>query len=196
MSNNQPLLFNFQFDFYYGNSWPEIELASAHTNLKVSENQLSEYKKTVTYQFKSTSTTITFKNKNKKDSDTVIEDGKIVRDQYASLTTMLVDDILLDPTLIQNYVIQTPEYSKGYLDYCQANQIVVNSQTNEYSLYFNGTISFTFENPFWNWYANIRKQQILNNFNKDQIELFFGVNTTVDALLPLKAILNNWTSDV
>ena len=181
--------FTLTFEFYYGNSWPEIQIITTATNLYVESIVNSEYIKTIRYSFDS-DIPIVIKNVNKKEIDTVVENNVIVRDQIVKLKSILVDDILIDLKLVQPHITFVPQYSAGYLSYCTQQKIVPEQVLNELALYFNGVWEFNFIQPFWLWYNNLRQQDTIKNFNPTEIELYFGTGKN-KLLNELKTLIKN-----
>jgi hypothetical protein len=177
------MLVEIDFDFYYGSSWPELSLDMNLPDLTVITTPTTDYIKKVTYKFSTVDNSIVFKKTNKKDADTIVENNVIVRDQFVEITNLRIDNILVNKQLLTPYITFLPQYSQGYLDYCNQNNTVPAVELADTAFYFNGIITFKFKNPFWPWYANLRQQEILKNFNSNDIELYFGVNQAENQLL-------------
>ncbi len=176
------MLVEFDFEFYYGNSWPELTV-DASTDLLIQDDILSEYVKHVNYKFTTNNNSVLFIKANKKDSDTISKDDVIVRDQFVKIKYIRINDILLDLILIGPYLKFLPQYPQGYLEYCGKNNIVPANELYDTTFYFNGEISFEFKVPFWDWYAELRQQHILQHFGGKDLAMYFGVNRPEDKLL-------------
>lgn len=183
--------FDFYFEFCYGNSWPELQFST--DAMKVS-SPVDEYNQLVSYHTVTDDCKLTFKRINKKESDTVLEDGKIVRDQTVKLVKILVDDILLDANLIRPYTSFRPEYSPGYLEYCKQHSITPPEVVHEDVMYFNGDWSFEFKKPFWSWYAECRHLENIKHFSRRELELYIGTTNQehTELLEQLKELLKNY----
>lgn len=166
--------FDLYFEFTYGNSWPTLEFA---TDVVESTLSMDEHRQSVLYRVTTDDCKIAFKNINKKESDTVIEAGQIVRDQTVKLIKILADDILLDANLIRSHISFRPQYSPGYLSYCQEHNIVPQEITREDTLFFNGEWVFEFEQPFWKWYARCRHLENIKHFGPRELELYIGTTS-------------------
>jgi len=186
------VLVEIEFDFYYGNSWPELVLSSDSVDLKITSNDVTNHVKTLVYKFRTNSEIIVFKNTNKKDHDTVVENNVIVRDQIVKFRKLRIDNILVRYQLLQPYITFLPNYSQGYLNYCDQNNIVPKTELHETEFYFNGVLSLRFTTPFWTWYADLRQQDVAEHFNSKDIELYFGTQNsqTQELLQKLKALVH------
>jgi hypothetical protein len=183
-----------EFEFYYGNSWAELDLCSPSTNLKISISHVTDYLKIKTYMFDTESDNIVFKKTNKKDHDTVVENNVIVRDQYVKIKTIRIDNILIDQLLIQPCMVFVPQYPQGYIDYCIKHNTVPEEKLYDTEFYFNGTISFNFEIPFWPWYANLMSAREKKYMTPHQNVMYLGndVASQQHMLEKLKAVLSDY----
>jgi hypothetical protein len=115
---------------------------------------------------------------NKQGPDTVISDGKIVRDQTVGLKKIWVDNILLDTHLVLDLAVYRNEFSQDYFDYCAQQHIDPEPvQTHWHTWYFNGTWQWQFEQPFWVWYCQQRQNKQKLGLTKEQVELYVGTGT-------------------
>jgi hypothetical protein len=187
------VLVEVEFDFYYGNSWPELVLSGDFVDLTITSNDVTNHVKTLVYKFWTNSEIIIFKNTNKKDDDTIIENNVIVRDQIVKFKNIRIDNILVRAQLLQPYITFLPSYSQGYLDSCDQNNIIPETELHDTEFYFNGVLSFKFRTPFWPWYADLRRKEVLKYFSNKDIELYFGTgNTETQELLQkLKTLVQN-----
>jgi hypothetical protein len=165
------MIFNFEFKFTYGNSWPELEFSTDSVKTILFENNLQQL---VSYHTEINDCAVIFKNINKKESDTVVENGQIIRDQTVQLTKIYADNILLSTDLINRHMRFCPEYLPGYLTYCRENNITPEEIVHSDTLYFNGQWCLEFKQPFWAWYANCRQQEDAKYFSKSKLELYIG----------------------
>lgn len=171
--------FDLTFEFRFGNSWPIIEIDNV---ISTQETQIDEFNKIIKYSV-DCNDRIFFKNSNKKENDTIVIDGKIVRDQIVILSKIHADDILLDLNVLLDQIEYIPEYHQGYINYCQEHNIDIQSKLSTYDLYFNGLWEFKFQNPFWDWYAARRAALNEKFLDKDQIELYIGSTNTEHFIL-------------
>ena len=184
------MIFEFEFEFTFGSSWPELEFPSGATKTILEENNK---KQRVLYQTDVTGNKLIFKNINKKESDTIIVDGQTVQDQTVRLIKILADDILLNPKLIDRYISFRPEYLPGYLTYCKENNIEPPEIAWGDTYYFNGTWAFESEIPFWPWYARCRQEEDAKNFSRTKLEMYIGTpdQANLDLLEKLKELIKN-----
>jgi hypothetical protein len=184
------IIFNLEFEYHYGQSWPELQFTD--TVIDVQYCSVNQYSQLVTYSIQVAGSNLQFKNINKKETDTIVENDQIVRDQIVRLKKIWVEDILLDSALMLSHCEFIPDYHNGYLDYCKKNQITVEQKISTYDLYFNGLFTLNFKLPFWNWYALIKKQRNQKYFTSGQIELYIGNQSDKhkELLQRLKNLLN------
>jgi hypothetical protein len=179
-----------EFEYIFGQTWPDLQFADNVIN--VQHCSVNQYSQLVTYSIQVAGSSLQFKNINKKETDTIVENGQIVRDQIVRLKKIWVEDILLDSALMLTHCEFIPDYHNGYLDYCKKNQITVEQKISTYDLYFNGVFTLNFKLPFWSWYALIKKQQNQKYLTSDQIELYIGNQSDkhTELLQRLKNLLN------
>ena len=177
-----------EFEFHRAVNWPQLEIPGQYS---VDEHLIDTDTKTARYSFESSSTVIQIANVNKTELDTVVVDGKIVRDQFVTLRNFWVDEIMLDLDLVKEHCRFVPKYSVGYLDFCKVNDIVPPPSTQDFTWYFNGEFEFKYDLPFWDWYDQIARQQVSKHFSSNEIEMYFGTATTdhVDLVRELKNLL-------
>jgi histidinol phosphatase-like PHP family hydrolase len=90
---------------------------------------------------------------------------------------MWVDDVLLNFDYILSSIKFIPNYKESFLQYCSQHNITVDHNPHPLELFHNGTWIFTFEKPFWSWYAQQRQRNINVKFNSDEIELYIGIES-------------------
>lgn len=180
--------FEIELIYYYGNSWPTVQIE----NSVISETVIDKSTKNIVILINDVSDELVLTKTGKTDSDTVVENNIIVRDQFIEIKSIRADNILLDLNLIKDHCVFTPAYSQGYYDYCQKHNQEIEPTINTFNLYFNGVWKFQFENPFWSWYADLRKQSDLKYFSSDFIEKYIGNNHSEhqELMTKLKQLLN------
>lgn len=181
-----------EFEFFLGRNWPELIMLSSVDQLSVHVTDLSPLHKRAVYQFSTTHDQIIIRNNNKTEHDTVVVDGIIVQDQIVKLQKIWVDNILLDYQLIQPSTQFMPEYSDGYIEYCNCNNVVPPETTQDPNWYFNGVYSLCYNVPFWNWYATQRHNNVIKHFSQEEIDLYFGNQQDMHSglMIELKNLLN------
>lgn len=100
----------------------------------------------------------------KTESDTVVDNGKIVADTEFRFDCVWCDGIKLEPWFI-NESIYTPRYFTGFLSQFPdvPNQIV-----GAYQFNFPGTIEWHWQGDFWDWYFEQRNnRRVINFLDKD-----------------------------
>lgn len=163
--------FQLELQFDCGLSWPKIEFAS---DVSLSETLINEYKKSIIVSGELIDS-LAFRNTNKSEKETILDSqGKIARDQVVSIKKIWVEDILLDLNLLAQYIIYKPVYHQGYINYCKVNNIDIKESLQVYDLYFNGSWKINFQQPFWPWYADIRRKNDASNMLKQDAELYLG----------------------
>lgn len=158
-----------------GQSWPDLALIDATCTIVQEEENIRKALITFAVNDKNT---IRLIRKSKTGSETIVIDGKIIRDQTVTLEKIWADDILLDLDLILALSVFTNEFSQEYLEYCEKNQIeVADTESHWNTWYLNGTWSWSFEQPFWPWYAQQRQTKEQKYLSEDHIELYAGTGT-------------------
>ena len=86
----------------------------------------------------------------KKVSQTVVEDGKIVKDQILHINAIEIDDISIGNLIFEG--VYTPEYSrKWYEENLIKGTTLPHSYKNSKDLGYNGLWNFEFSSPFYMW---------------------------------------------
>lgn len=165
------MIFTLEFDYSYGQSWPLLEFDQKI--LEVQEEKINSHVKKVLFTIDVQKFPCVILNINKKETDTVVENNTIIRDQIVTLKNIWAENILLDKHLLLSHTSFVPEYHSGYLSYCKQHNIVVENVLQCYGFYFNGKFNLNFELPFWNWYEQIRKEKH-SNLSQQQINLYVG----------------------
>jgi hypothetical protein len=181
-----------EFEFLLGQNWPDLVFLTPVEQMSMQIKNQSSTCKTVSYQFLTHSDQLSIRNNNKSENDTVVVNGEIVQDQIVKLQKIWIDNILLDYGLIKDSTQFVPEYSVGYLKYCESTNTVPPTVTQDATWYFNGVYTFCYSLPFWNWYAAQRHCSIIKNFSQEEIDLYFGNQQDMhgDLLAELRNLLN------
>jgi len=106
-------------------------------------------------------TYVIIQHKNKVNADTVVVDGKIIQDKYLEVKNIWVDDILLPNAF--TLAVAKPNYPKGYLDSLTEAPL---AEYKSNSLYFNGTLEYTFQKNFFHFldsYIQVSDEQNIKN---------------------------------
>jgi hypothetical protein len=96
----------------------------------------------------------------KSESDTVIKDGQIVADTQFKILTAWCDGILLE-NWFNNITVYRPNYFKGFLQHCPDAPAEIISP---YQFNFPGTISWSWQDNFWDWYFEKKNSHEVINF--------------------------------
>jgi len=185
------MIFILEFEYFCGQSWPILQFG--HSLISTEQQSLDSCTKLVKHGVVVNNKTLEFFNVGKSENDTVVCDGKIIQDQIVKFKNIWVDDILLDLTLLSDFIKFEPKYHQGYVDYCNERSIVVADVIKTYEFYFNGAFRLDFECPFWEWYADLRTQKDRCGLLPDQINLYIGESeeNQTRLLQKLKELLNS-----
>lgn len=165
--------FTIQFEEHKGRNWPDyhfIGLSKILTN-----EQLSDNIRLVSHQV-ATESPLSFVYSKPAD-ETIIQHGKIIKDQKLSIKTIHADDILLENNIINHHSYYVPNYNASFIDYCSKNNITVDlGPLHIFEFYHSGTWSLVFNQEFWSWYANKRKDYdaMFTSLNEKEMELYVG----------------------
>jgi hypothetical protein len=172
-----------ELELIKGNSWPKWQFEQDYKILNQTE---TEFKKNITVLITNINSTLTMHRSGKTDLDTVIENGKIIRDQYLSVNRMWINDVSIELPVVQSLVKFYPAYSKSNIDYAQENNIQLPESTQDFSLFFNGKWEFEFRQPFFISYNQIQIEQF-QDFNHwiKQSHLGFGSDQKIFRLKEL-----------
>lgn len=181
--------FEFEFELTFGNSWPEFTVGPETQLLSYEIKNETTYARTVSFLVTTDTKKISFVNSNKGDNETVVENNTIIRDQSVKLILMRAENILLEKSLLQPYIVFHPKYHQGYLDYCKTQNIRADEVLNTENIFFNGVLSFEYQSPFWQWYAEIREQENRKYFNTSELEQYVGTSDQYSLLEKLKETL-------
>jgi hypothetical protein len=182
------LQFEIELEYFLGINWPTVNVDCIST----SEYIVNDNTRCVKFLLDATDS-ISFLYKNKSESETVLENNQIIRDQAVKIKRIWCEDIALDLTLLLPCIKFSPEYNTGFLNYCSDHNITPDPSPFPLELYHNGSWTFTFDKDFWAWYALLRSKEQLKYHTQDTIELYIGNNHTAHTELfeKLKSLLNN-----
>ena len=91
--------FEIELIYYYGNSWPTVQIE----NSVISETVIDKSTKNIVILINDVSDELVLTKTGKTDSDTVVENNIIVRDQFIEIKSIRADNILLDLNLIKDH---------------------------------------------------------------------------------------------
>lgn len=177
----------FEIDCGLSNSnGPNIQLLLNKKNIL--ETKLTKCSKLSIIIDNSQDSLVSIVHKDKKDSDTIVRNGSIVADKYIEIKKIWVDDILLLDQFCFTYCF--PVYSQSYL---MSVQFKPPSTLYSNNLYFNGTLEYTFEKNFFNWYYLYLKEldmQYLSKHSDSEAEQkFLGYDQESEAEYEIIRIL-------
>jgi hypothetical protein len=174
-----------ELELHKGKTWPVIV---------VNNRQYSfEFTETIgVAEIECDCQSIRLSNVNKTDSETIIDDGKIVQDQYIKILSFYYDNIQLDKDIIINNSSFFPKYHESFLTYANENKLPVDYIIITDSFYFNGDWIFNTQSEFWPWYADQLNKKLCMSMSREQIEKYIGVPTehAISSLTLLKHTLD------
>jgi hypothetical protein len=101
----------------------------------------------------------------KSESDTITDNnGNIIADTEFKILRCWVDGILTEDWF-KNAAVYRPNYFKGFLDQFPDSPAEIHAP---YQFNFPGTITWSWEGSFWDWYFQQKnKHEIINNLDHD-----------------------------
>lgn len=164
----------FQFEYNKGLSWPELLIRDT---VDATMSDVTEFKRRVYITCAPAQNSLLINRINKTGSETLVKNGVIIRDQTVTLEKIWVDDILVDLDLILQLSVFVNDFPSEYLEYCKTNNIESAPRDSHWPIwYFNGTWEWSYQVPFWNWYATEKiERQSRYHFGQNR-ELYIGTN--------------------
>jgi hypothetical protein len=156
------ITFEFKFNPQPGVTWPKIFILVNNVQIDTFEITRQNPSVSVTVDFNRSPNNISIGYFNKYESETVVEDGKIVRDQSLELLSVYADDILLEPWFWTEHYYY-PSYFQGYL---RSNPDALDTQRSQLIWHFPGRYmikDLPNSRDFWSWYQEQRTQRVLDN---------------------------------
>jgi hypothetical protein len=159
------LTFTFLTSAEHGQSPPQIRIGSENIVLPVGQSTFDiavEDSNSLVLDFYS-----------KTESDTLVDHGRIIADTEFKILHVWCDGIRLE-TWFRNSAVYRPIYFDGFLQNCPDAPLEI---TAPYQFNFPGTISWTWDNNFWDWYFEQKNQFEVINFldqEPDRIWKFRG----------------------
>lgn len=135
-----------------GNTWPQWTVNQPSVIVSTIENK---NQKIVTVDLTVTSNQIVFSNTGKTGNETIVENGKIVRDQILTINRLWANNILLEKDQISTVSAFYPIYQQDNIDYAVNNNVILLEKLNQLDFYYNGNWVLEFERPFFIWYNNL-----------------------------------------
>jgi|LauGreStaDraftv2_3_1035109.scaffolds.fasta_scaffold03055_2 hypothetical protein len=166
------LNFTIQLVLTKGVTWPKHQF-----NIKTSETIItqSDIKTIVKYSMATTEKEIILNYVDKPQCETIYKDGVIILDQSIEIMSIHCNNILLDLSLITRYAKYCPIFRDDVIRYCQAHNIDLDVgplQTTKF--YHAGKWVFIINNNFWEWYANVRQNIIIESIKHDNVKEYIG----------------------
>jgi hypothetical protein len=126
---------------------------------------------------------------NKTEKDTIVEQGQIVADTEFRIIDVWCDGILLE-SWFKNISVYRPNYFEGFLKHQpDAPKEIVSP----YQFNFPGTISWTWNNKFWDWYFVTKNEREVIKFldqDPDRVWKFRGsLDPCEDLVTKIKQVL-------
>jgi len=155
------ITFEFKFNPQPGVTWPRIFILVNNYQINTFEINSKDTSASVTVDFAQVPNNISIGYFNKYESETVLEDGKIVRDQSLELLSVHADDILLESWFWTDHYYY-PSYFQGYL---RSNPDAPKEQRSQLVWHFPGRymiMNLPNSQDFWSWYQEQRTQRVLS----------------------------------
>jgi len=155
------ITFEFKFNPRPGKTWPKIFILVNNYQINTFEITSKDTSASVTVDFSHAPNNISIGYYNKYESETVLEDGEIVRDQSLELLSVYADDILLEPWFWTDHYYY-PSYFQGYL---KSNPDAPATQRSQLVWHFPGRymiMNLPNSRDFWAWYQEQRTQRVLS----------------------------------
>ena len=161
------LEFELEFEYYRTQSWSVLEFSAGAVR---SECLIDQFTKKENIKIFTSDSILTFDHISKEYSNV----------QSVKLISIWVNNIMLNLNIIRPFTKFT--YSNNEISH----------DSDSFELSQTGTWQFIFDQPFWNWYSNIRRNQNISKFSKEEIDLHFGSNdiNSLNSLSRLKKLLN------
>jgi len=155
---------NIKFEIFLkkGNDWPKFTLD--HYYSLDSEESIDSNTKKISISIDDPKENIVLNYFNKTNKDTHILNDQIIYDQNLNITKMQVNDIFIDLKLLQNFFCFAPKIDINYITSCKRENKPLSKILYTTELYFNGTLTFNFKQPFFQWY-NEKQIESLEDMN-------------------------------
>lgn len=159
-----------------GQTWPDYQI-----NLpKVAVHDIDDCR-IVTHRGQTQELTIDYKEKLQ--SETVVENGVIVRDQSIKISNIWIDGIKIHARMLDQLGLFKARYRDDYIEFCQQHNIeVVTDPFPARQFWHAGTWNIALDELFWHRYRQQRSSSLNDDFN--------GYSNLSTLLQPLKDLLN------
>ena len=119
----------------------------------------------------SVSKNVTLEYVSKRQEETVVEDGKIVRDQSIEIQHLWIDGIKLPVHMIEKLSLYYPAYRPDFLEYCKTQSISVDyGPLHNIKFWHAGTWSILLDSDFWFKYKVIKQPDSGTDFTGNSSE--------------------------
>lgn len=107
-----------------------------------------------------------------KDScETIVEQGRIVRDQSIKITNLRIDGIKISLNILQKISLYTPNYRQDFLDYCKESNIAVDyGPMSVLTFWHAGNWQLCLPKDFWDDYHLLMNVESDDNFSGNSSE--------------------------
>jgi len=191
MQGYAPMQIKLLLEISRGHNWPTILISDCDISEIISDTgDVRE----ILVRCCPTKNEIKLVRSNKDGSETVVVNGQILRDQTVTLKKIWVDDILLDLDLVLEMAVFRNEFTDDYINYCAERSVEMASvESHWHTWYFNGIWQWTFDEPFWPWYARQKRDYQNKHLSKEHIELYVGTSAKnhQDLMHTLRELLQN-----
>lgn len=161
-------MFDVELDvcLHCGQTWPKYKI-------NLDENQFeysSEYTKVVKYTG-TVSDVLSLNYTVKDQQETIVKDGKIVRDQSIEILALQIDGIKIPKQMIEKLSQYVPLYRVDFLEYCKNANIAVDyGPMHSIKFWHAGNWSVALPSNFWHLYQQMRQLNIGTDFTGNSKE--------------------------
>lgn len=143
-----------------GLSWPDYSI-----NLQLQSETLIDSTKKISSWHGSAKSMIELVYHTKDQSETVVENNVVVRDQNIEILNLRIDGIKIPSKMIIKLGSYEPKYRQDFLDYCKNNSIHVGTEP-QHTLHFyhSGRWSLQLPEKFWLYYNQLQTTSIDNDY--------------------------------
>lgn len=167
-----PTKIQFELELHLGRTWPDYQFNFPASISSVDITDSSRLHTVVIENIDSAVILYLYKGEN----ETVVADGKIIRDQKIKIKKVYVDDILLESNILEFNSLFIPQYNQSFINYCKDNNLKVDhSPVHSLDFYHSGQWILDFGSNFWTWYQKCRLDTAIKYMPAEQVDAFIGL---------------------
>lgn len=107
----------------------------------------------------------------KDQTETILENGAIVRDQSIEILNLRIDNIKIQPLMIGRLGVYIPKYRQDFIDYCKQSSIPIDQGPQHVTKFWHaGSWTAALPQNFWMHYSQLRPTSQKNNFTGNSSE--------------------------